>query len=374
MGSISALGSSEEEIITAYSNDKTYVERISIGKEETWVAKLSDVSKSKIEALKTENQDFRKLDPSVHYALFSSRQAVANAGWNGINNIGVNIGSSRGATQLFEKYHESFLRSGRSQVLSSPTTTLGNISSWVAQDIGTTGPDISHSITCSTSLHAIINGIAWIRSGLCERFLCGGSEAPLTPFTIAQMKALKIYSSEENGKYPCRSLDLNKTANTMILGEGAAVFALENKKTNTSLAKIIGIGYATEKLSHAASISDDAKCFQNSMKMAINNHAHPDVIITHSPGTVQGDKAEFQAIKTVFGEDIPALNCNKWKMGHTLGASGALSLEMAVLMIKEQKSFDCPFIGPVPNSNYERILVNAVGFGGNAVSIYIEAC
>jgi 3-oxoacyl-(acyl-carrier-protein) synthase len=79
--------------------------------------------------------------------------------------------------------------------LASPTTTLGNISSWVAHDLQSSGPEISHSITCSTALHALLNGVAWLKAGMADKFLVGGTEAPLTDFTIAQMRALKIYSN-----------------------------------------------------------------------------------------------------------------------------------------------------------------------------------
>jgi 3-oxoacyl-(acyl-carrier-protein) synthase len=61
-------------------------------------------------------------------------------------------------------------------------------------DLQSSGPEISHSITCSTALHAVLNGIAWLKSGMVDKFFSGGSEAPLTDFTIAQMRALKIYS------------------------------------------------------------------------------------------------------------------------------------------------------------------------------------
>ena len=110
--------------------------------------------------------------------------------------------------------------------LSSPTTTLGNISSWVAHDLQTKGPEISHSITCSTALHALINGVAWLKSGMANKFLVGGSEAPLTPFTIAQMKAMRIYA-KGNSDYPCRAMDLQKKQNTMVLGEAASIACLE---------------------------------------------------------------------------------------------------------------------------------------------------
>jgi 3-oxoacyl-(acyl-carrier-protein) synthase len=63
-----------------------------------------------------------------------------------------------GATDLFENTIRVF-KTGKAQTLASPTTTLGNISSWVAHDLQSSGPEISHSITCSTALHAVLNGV-----------------------------------------------------------------------------------------------------------------------------------------------------------------------------------------------------------------------
>lgn len=315
---------------------------------------------------------FKDLDDTVLYAIFAAREAVKKSGWIKGDNIGINIGSSRGATGLFEKYHQAFLENGKAEVLASPLTTLGNISSWVAQDLQSAGPEISHSVTCSTGLHAVLNAIAWIGAGLTEKFLAGGSEAALTPFTIAQMKAMKIYASEDLG-FPCQALNMQKTRNSMVLGEAAGIACLSANKRD-AVAQIKGIGFATEKLKHSVSISADAECLQRSMKMAISGYDPEkiDVVVLHAPGTLKGDLAEVNAVRKVFGDPLPALTTNKWKMGHTFGASGILSLEMAVLILQHQE-----FI-PVPFSQFQQapkkiknILVNAVGFGGNAVSILI---
>ena len=131
-------------------------------------------------------------------SILVARQAIKNAEWKAGDDFGINLGSSRGATQLFEKHHQEFIETGKTATLTSPTTTLGNISSWVAHDLKNNGPEISHSITCSTALHAILNAVAWLQSGMATKFLVGGSEAPLTAFTIAQMHALKIYAKENN--------------------------------------------------------------------------------------------------------------------------------------------------------------------------------
>lgn len=377
IASLSPLGSTLKEVWKAYQNTEPYFDIQDRNGSKTWVAPLSPSGKSLVEQLRLSNSTYGKLDNSVLYAMAASRMAIENSGWQNEGDFGINLGSSRGATELFEQYHKEFLETGMASTLSSPTTTLGNISSWVSHDLGTAGPEISHSITCSTGLHSILNGIAWINSGMVEKFLVGGSEAPLTDFTIAQMKALKIYAKtqEKQGtSYPCQALNLDKNQNSMVLGEGACVACLEPGITNNAMAVIEGIGYATETLAHNTSISTNATCFQKSMKMAMGNFnpSEIDAIVMHAPGTLKGDLSEVNAIKKVFGKNIPFLTTNKWKLGHTFAPSGMFNLEMALLMLQYNQVIPVPYLEPFPvDREVKKVMVNAVGFGGNAVSIVV---
>lgn len=373
IASISPLGKESTIVWENYLQPKHFFKLKKFGDQEVMVACLDDESKAAIEDLKKADNKYKSLDDSVLFAIAASRKAIANAGWKNEDLFGINLGSSRGATTLFEKQYRAFLHSGKAQTLTSPTTTLGNISSWVAHDLQSQGPEISHSITCSTALHSLLNGVAWLKSGMANKFLVGGSEAPLTDFTIAQMQALKIYA-KENQEYPCRSFDLEKKQNTMILGEGAAVCCIEIGKKENALAYIEGIGYATELLEHNTSISAEAICFQKSMKMALQNTklSEVDVVVMHAPGTKAGDLSEFKAIEKIFGADLPLLTNNKWKIGHTLGTSGMLSIEMAIMMLQHQKFIGVPFIDEKNSRKVlKKILINSVGFGGNAVSVLL---
>lgn len=375
LSSISALGSVTQEIWNNYLNKNHFLKEHDFNSQKALVASLSDESKDKIKALRVSDIKYKSLDNSVLYAMLTARDAVKQAGWKTGDDFGINIGSSRGATALFEKYHEEYLKEGKSSTLASPTTTLGNISSWLAHDLQSEGPELSHSITCSTALHALVNGVAWLKSGMSTKFLVGGSEASLTPFTIAQMKALKIYAENNGDAYPCKALDFNKKRNTMALGEGASVICMETDTSKKVLAYIEGVGYATEVLKHNISISDDAECFQKSMKMALKNTnlEEVDVVVMHAPGTIKGDSTEVKAIEKVFGNVMPALTTNKWKIGHTFGASGLLSLELGVLMMQHQKFIEVPYIEhTVKPKQIKKVLVNAVGFGGNAVSVLLS--
>ncbi|MDT0690736.1 beta-ketoacyl synthase N-terminal-like domain-containing protein [Salegentibacter sp. F188] len=374
MASVSPLGKTSEENWENYLNLKHHLSKGNFGENEAYAGFLPKKLAEEVEKLRAENVNYRHIDKSVLFAILSAREAMKKAGWENDKNIGINIGSSRGATELFEKYHTSFLENGKGETLASPTTTLGNISSWVGQDLETTGPEFSHSVTCSTGLHAVLNGIAWIQAELSDKFLVGGSEAALTPFTMAQMKAMKIYASEDLD-YPCQALNMDKSRNSMVLGEGAAMICMEAGNAANAIAQITGMGYATEKLKHSVSISANGECMQDSMKMAMagKDPSDIDVVVTHTPGTIKGDLAEINAIKEVFGKELPAITCNKWKIGHTFAASGNLSLEMAILMLQHQQFLPVPFseFDKVPQK-LENILVNAVGFGGNAVSILVS--
>ncbi|MBL4659896.1 MAG: hypothetical protein JKY19_06040, partial [Alcanivoracaceae bacterium] len=313
--SISALGSNKEQIWENYLHAD---HAISLSTFNQLVCQLSSQDKARIKILKNANKKYKNLDDSVLYGLYVARMAYQQSGWHKDDVFGINMGSSRGATTLFEKYHADFLTGNKLSPLSSPSTTLGNISSWLAHDLqsesSNIGPNISHSVTCSSALHAILNAVAWLQSGLCDKFMVGGSEAPLTEFTVAQMQALGIYANNSVDNYPCKALDLNKHSNGMVLGEAAAIACLSiNKEHNNALALIVGMGYATEILQHNTSISSNAECMQQAMSMALKNHDlnDVDIIISHTPGTIQGDQAEINAIKAVFSEQLPAITTNK---------------------------------------------------------------
>lgn len=371
IASVSSLGMGSLDVAKAYQEKAHCFTPLTDG---TLVAPLSARATQAIEVLKKEDARYRQLDPSVLYAIQASRLALAKSHWAANSFFGVNIGSSRGASSLFEKYHQQFLEQGDCPVKSSPRTTLGNIASWVSQDIQAKGPAISHSITCSTAMHALMNAVAWIKSGMMDKFVVGGSEAALTPFTIAQMRALNIYSQQTAEAYPSRPLDLGKTENTMILGEGAVVACLEAGVHSHSLAIVEGLGYATELIEHGASISQQALSIQAAMKMALKDTKleEVDAIILHAPGTLKGDRAELNAIHAIFGEQTPFLTSNKWKTGHTFASSGLLSAEMAIIMMQTQKAIHIPYLKTTKQPRQiNKVLLNSIGFGGNAVSVLL---
>jgi 3-oxoacyl-[acyl-carrier-protein] synthase II len=388
MGSISPLGSCLDEVWRSYEQRESLIRLKAFNGEFVPVANLPDRAERIIEFIRSQNPVYKDLDRTVIMSIYAAREAVRNAGWkrsDGQLCVGVNIGSSRGATELLEKRHAEYLAepSKRLFPLVSPTTTLGNISSSVAHDVEIDGPVLSHSVTCSTALYAVFNAIAWMRAGMVNKFIVGGVEAPLTGFTIAQMKALRIYTNDEYARYPCRPYSSESPRrNTMVLGEGAALFTLEiltqeeiEAKKNV-LGIIDGFGYGQESPVTLTSITENGDALRKSMEMSIRNMSTPspiDLIISHAPGTIKGDKSELNAIKSLFGTNLPIIISNKWIIGHTFAASGAFSLEYALHILAHDTYIDFPY--PVVFSNsrksISKIMINTAGFGGNAASLIV---
>ncbi|MGZ5283155.1 MAG: beta-ketoacyl synthase N-terminal-like domain-containing protein [Bacteroidia bacterium] len=392
-GSVSAYGLGWEETGESCFSCKSFIKPVSFLENEIApVASINQSAEQALQCLKQERKHYQQLDRSVLLVMLAARQIkpyLQNLFANTKTGLkaGINIGSSRGATETFEKHYDKFLKQKTLQtsVNTSPTTTLGNVSSWVMQDLQIQGFALSHSITCSTAIQAIANAVAWLKADMADIFIAGATEAPLTPFTIAQMRSLRVYSQDIDSAYPCRPLsNESKPGNTMVLGEGAAIFVLEKLsaeqiREKKPLAIIDSVGWGSEAVEGFTSISDEGKCFAEAMKMAIENASNKnsiDAILMHAPGTRKGDKAELNALAEVFSNKIPAVFSNKWHIGHTLGASAALNLYLALHIFQQQKFPAFPYDVTTVKSHPAKlnsILINAAGFGGNAGSLVVSS-
>ena len=168
-----------------------------------------------------------------------------------------------------------------------------------------------------------------------------------------------------------------------MLGEGAAVFALERAVPRPGDLVLRAVGFGFERAASRTGITPTGEHFQQAMRQALRlagrGPAEVDAIVLHAPGTIAGDAAELAAVRAVFDDDLPALLSNKWLLGHTLGAAGALSLDFALWLLRNPLA---PAPGPpyagfltetaVPLRARRCVLVNAAGFGGNAACALVE--
>lgn len=366
--SVSSLGHTETDILEAIKTNQPCIQK-QFGKS---VACLPEDSEKQLDCFLQDHPHYQKLDRSIQLVLWIGYQLKETALIQ--QNTGINVSSSRGASHYWEEQHRLYLEQENLSVFTSPNTTLGNVSSYLGGLLNTNHINFSHSITCSSALHSICNAYAWLKSGLSESFICGGTESCISPFSLAMFNKMGIYSKEEL-PYPSAPLYINNKSNRMILGEGAGLFYLDTNPEG-ALAEIEGIGFASETLKHPADISEDGIAYQKSMKDACKNTPleHIDYVLMHAPGTLKGDLSEIHAIKSVFNGYNVNVFSSKYLYGHSLGASGALNIDFALRMFKYNIQPKFPYKTPYKHTPKEpkRVLINASGFGGNAVSILIR--
>ncbi|MFO7178474.1 MAG: beta-ketoacyl synthase N-terminal-like domain-containing protein [Pseudomonadota bacterium] len=381
VGSISPLGASSVATREAYTTGRTGIRRRVIGDALLPVGALSEEAELEVSRLTRESATIAKLDRMTRLALLAAREARRQAGFDRRDAaLGVILGSSRGATTTLEARLAEFMAKGRTLPRTSPTTTLGNLATNVAREHPSAPLAGEISCACSTAMQAVLLGFAWLRAGLGEACLVGGAEAPLTPFTIAQMDALGLLTRDPSEEPACQPL-AREARDRLVLGEGACVLVLERLSEpealeRGALAEVVGVGSSVEKGASATGISAEGDGLACAMRAALAGHTDGiDAVVVHAPGTVQGDRAELAAIDTVLGASEVALCSSKWQTGHTLGASGAFGIELALHLLSGGTVATPPYASHLraPTRSVRRVVVNSAGFGGATASVLLRA-
>lgn len=372
MGFISPVGATFDELARAFGSEKAPTRTDAFGTCFPIPAAYDPVLDEAVAQI----HGGSRLDRTAKLAAYATQRCLQSLPALPSGKALVNIGSSRGATDTWETEFSRFLETGKTSPKASPYSTPGNISSNVAALLAGHSVAVDHSVTCGSGLQAVANAAAWVRSGMAAWALAGGAEAPLTSFTRSQMNALKITAATPDA-FPAKPLFSGEPKTGMLLGEGAAVFALVDASTAPDAPfYIAGIGMANEKGGSPSGITGEGHALHEAMKAALAdaNIQRPDLIITHAPGTEKGDQAELTAIRQLFGENTPRLFSNKHLMGHTLGASGSLSLAVACHLLQQGQVPLLPYPAYGQKNITEPIrsvLINATGFGGNAISMLL---
>ena len=316
----------------------------------------------------------RQTDRSVLLGLTAAQDLLQGDLLLDLSDTGIAMGTSRGPTGLWEKYYDAFDKQHPVSPLTSPLTTPGILASAIAQHFRLNGNALTLSMTCSSSMLAILNGIAWLRGGLCSQYIAGGAEAPLTAFTIAQASALQLLSKYDVNGFPCLALAPDKIGNTMVLAEAAACILMQPPAADSNGVAITGFGAAIETIPSASGISANGDALKDAMQKALRmSPGVIDVVCMHAPGTILGDQAEMVAVSSVFGaNNVPALYPVKAYTGHTFGASGVMGVLAGIACLEEPLPMPAYLLGGGYTPVAKRVMVNAAGFGGQAVSLILE--
>ena len=338
----------------------------------------------------------RRTDRYSQFGVHAAWQALKDSGADldklNRDKIGVIIGSGIGGLETTTAQHKTLLERGPGRL--SPfmiPMLISNMASGLFLFHDLRGPNFATVSACATANHAI--GEAWrtVKTGDAKMIFAGGAEAAIVPIGIGGFCAMKAMSTRnDDPQHASRPFD--KERDGFVMGEGAGVLALEElehaKRRGAKIyCEIVGYGN-TADAHHLTSPAPGGEGAVRCMKMALRHGGlgPQDVsyINAHGTSTPQGDIAETQAVKAVFGDYARklAVSSTKGATGHMLGAAGAVEMTICALAIQNGVvpptiSYEVPDpecdLDYVPNTAREMkvnaAINNSFGFGGHNASI-----
>jgi 3-oxoacyl-[acyl-carrier-protein] synthase II len=289
------------------------------------------------------------------------------------------IGSSRGYQASWEMMAQNIHEQAGGVNLDNWLNTLPQMNAIaVARQIGALGAILSPMAACATGIWAIAQAAMLIKSGEYQRVIAGAVEAPITPLTIAGFQQMGALG--KTGAYP---FDLYREG--LVLGEGGAVFILESaelasQRQSKVYGEILGFGLTADAY-HGISPEPEGKSAMVAIKQCLERSqmtpAAIDYIHTHGTATQLNDRMESKIIQNLFPAKL-AISSTKGSTGHTLGASGALSVAFSLMALRnnilppcvglQQPEFNLNLIRSAQESKIKNVLCFSFGFGGqNAV-------
>jgi len=309
-----------------------------------------------------DRKDLKKMGRFIQLALAATEFAVAQSGLavgqEDPERVGVYVGSGIGAFEVIEREHSKLLAGGPDRV--SPffiNASIANLASGqISIRYGATGPNLTCATACTTGAHGI--GEAWhiIRRGDADVMICGGSEAAVTPLSVAGFAAMRALSTR-NQSPETASRPWDRQRDGFVVGEGAGILILEEleharARGATILAELAGYA-ANSDAFHTNAPPEDGRGVRRVMQLALRSAGilPSDVryLNAHATSTPLGDRAEAQAIFDTFAEHTGELlvSSTKSMTGHLLGGAGSLEAGITVLALRDQ-------IAP-PTTNIEEI-------------------
>ncbi|BAZ42328.1 beta-ketoacyl synthase [Calothrix sp. NIES-4101] len=347
-----------------------------------------------------DRKEAKRMDRFSQFGVSAAKQALADAKLviNDLNaeQIGVTIGSGIGGLKVMEEQQTVYLNRGpdRCSPFMVPMMIANMASGLTAIQIGAKGPNSCPVTACAAGSNAIGDAFRLIQNGYAQAMICGGTEAAITPLSIAGFAACKALSlRNDDPTHASRPFD--KDRDGFVMGEGSGILVLEELQHALArgvriYAEIVGYGMTCDA-HHITSPPPGHEGAARAMRMALKDAGlSPEMVSyinAHGTSTPANDSAETTAVKTVFGEHARklAVSSTKSMTGHLLGGSGGIEGVATVLAIANdivpptinhlQADADCD-LDYVPNTSkklkVEVALSNSFGFGGHNVALVFK--
>ncbi|WP_433493553.1 beta-ketoacyl-[acyl-carrier-protein] synthase family protein [Micromonospora sp. CA-248089] len=302
------------------------------------------------------HREISRLDRAAQFALVATREAMADSGLetdrSDPTRVGVSLGTAVGATCNLESEYLALSDTGREWVLDHHYAgphlydyfMPGSIAAEVAWDVNAQGPVAVISAGCTSGLDAVGHAVDLIREGAVDAMVTGGTDAPISPITVACFDAIRATSSSnDDAAHALRPFD--RTRNGFVLGEGAAVLVLESEEhARARGARIYAevTGFASRSNAyHMTGLRPDGAEMAAAITAALaESKLSPedvDYVNAHGTATQQNDRHETAALKRALGHHAYSTPVSSIKsmVGHSLGAIGSIEIAACALALDQ---------------------------------------
>ncbi|KUJ38045.1 beta-ketoacyl-[acyl-carrier-protein] synthase family protein [Streptomyces sp. NPDC093228] len=300
-------------------------------------------------------QEIRRMDRAAQFAVVTAREAVEDSGLDlhslDPHRTGVTIGSAVGATMGLDQEYRTVSDSGRLDLVDHEYAVPhlynylvpSSFAAEVAWAVGAEGPTTVVSTGCTSGLDAVGYATELIREGSADVMVAGAADAPISPITVACFDAIKA-TTPRNDDPEHASRPFDGTRNGFVLGEGSAVFVLEELSSARRRGAHVYAevaGYATRSNAfHMTGLRPDGREMAEAIRIALDEaRLGPeavDYVNAHGSGTKQNDRHETAAFKRSLGEHAYGVPVSSIKsmVGHSLGAIGSIEIAASALAME----------------------------------------
>ncbi|MED1917724.1 beta-ketoacyl-ACP synthase II [Brevibacillus sp. DP1.3A] len=400
VGVVSPVGNDAQTFWNSLLEGKSGIDRVAAFDASDYPTQIAGEVKNFDPEQYMDKKDIRRTDRFVQFGLAAAKMAVEDAKLEitpeNAERVGVYIGSGIGGLTTWEEQHSVLLEKGPRRVspFFIPMLIANMASGAVSIQYGAKGPTSSAITACATGTNAIGDALRLIQFDHADVMIAGGAEATVRPMAFAGFCSAKAMSTR-NDEPQKASRPFDQDRDGFVMGEGAGVLILEElehakKRGATIIAEVIGYGMSADA-HHITSPSPGgegaARCMASALKDAGVDPTEVQYINAHGTSTGQGDIAETQAIKSVFGEHAYklAVSSTKSMTGHLLGATGGVEAIATAYALRDQvlpptinlenPDSECD-LDYVPNharkATVNVAVSNTFGFGGHNATVILK--
>jgi 3-oxoacyl-[acyl-carrier-protein] synthase II len=342
-------------------------------------------------------KDAKRIDRFTQFAMVGAMDAVRDSGLDFTKEdpfrCGAIIGSGIGGLNEIEEQHARLMEKGPDRVsaFTIPKLMANAAAGHISIHYGLKGPSCAVATACASAANAIGDAFRVVRGGYADVMVTGGSEAALTPMSMAAFANMRALS-ERNDDPTKASRPWDKDRDGFVLSEGAGILIIEElehaKARGAKIyAELLGYGISSDG-GHITSPDENgigaAKSMEYALRDAELSPDKVDYINAHGTSTPLGDKAETVAIKSIYGPAAKtvSISSTKSQLGHLLGASGGVELVICMMAIRDNvipptinldnpgEGCDLDYTPKQPKQKkVDVIMSNSFGFGGHNGSL-----